>query len=61
MSKSSATPKKDASRYPWNAPKLWSTVLQRWEHILPSRNLSVVTPMVSSNGSAEKSKPLTKS
>jgi hypothetical protein len=29
--------------------------------ILPSKNSNVVTPMVSSSGSAKKSKPLTKS
>jgi hypothetical protein len=29
MSKSSATPKKDVTRYPWNAPKLYRTILQR--------------------------------
>jgi predicted nuclease with TOPRIM domain len=41
--------------------KTLKDVLQRWEHILPSRNSSMVTPMVSSSGSAEKSKRLTKS
>jgi hypothetical protein len=60
MLKSFRIPRRDATKYPWNARRNCKIVLQRWEHTLWNKNLFVVIPKGLSSVSAKRLKLLLK-